>query len=152
MHDLLKIVASLKLTAIACIMIVSFLAFSNCTKHQPHEPPEQVPPDTVIIHEHHDHEIVVTDTVFQFMICDSIDLIIEFIGIGDQSAPNIYPIYLNDVLYVSLITEVFPQITEVKFLIEFFGIVFGDVIAIRDIKGSRAAIVGSAIVGIKCSE
>ena len=36
--------------------------------------------------------------------------------------------------------------------IEFFGIMLGDVIAIRDIKGSRAAIVGSAIIGIKCSK
>ena len=152
MHNSLKIVASLKSTAIACIMIMSFLAFANCTKHQPHEPPEQVPPDTVIIHEHHDHEVVVTDTVFQFMICDTVDLMIEFIVLGDQSAPNRYPVYLNNVLYTTLITEAFPQITEVKFVVEFFGIVFGDVISIRDIKGSRAAIVGSAIVGIKCSE
>jgi len=103
MHNSLKIVASLKLTAIACIMIVSFLAFANCTKHQPHEPPEQVPPDTVIIHEHHDHEVVVTDTVFQFMICDTVDLMIEFIVLGDQSAPNRYPVYLNNVLYTTLL-------------------------------------------------
>ena len=152
MHNLLKIVASLKLTAISCIMIVSFLLFASCTKHQPHEPPEQALPDTVIVHEHHDHEVVVTDTVFQFVICDTIDLTIEFTVIGDQSAPNIYHWFRNGIFVNEfVINEVFPKPTEIKFEVLFESVIFGDEITIRKISGSRAEVIGSAIIGIKCS-
>ena len=87
---------SLKLAAIACVLItVSFLSFANCSKHQPHEPIEQAPPDTVVVidtltitdslHFHHDHPFI----------CIVFDLEIEFTVIGDQSAPNEYAYFFE---------------------------------------------------------
>ncbi len=145
---------SLKLAAIACALIaVSFLSFANCSKHQPHEPIEQAPPDTVVVidtltitdslHFHHDHPFI----------CIVFDLEIEFTVIGDQSAPNEYAYFLNGVeVGRFIITETYAEPTEITFRVLFERVTFGDVITIQKISGSRAEAIGSAIVGIKCSE
>ena len=129
---------------------IFWLVNSGCTKHQPHEPPVDVTPDTV--HVHHNHEIVVVDTIFQDVICDIVDLTIEFIVIGDQSAPNIYAYFLNGIeVGRFVVEETFAQSTDVKFEVELVGLMFGDVITINVIEGSQAAVVGSSIIKIKCS-
>ena len=124
--------------------------FSNCSKHHPHEPPEQAPPDTVIVHEHHDHEIVVVDTMF--FVCDTVDVLIQFTVIGDQSQPNIYQYYVNGVFRGRItIRETFLKPTAVTFEVLFEDMVSGDVVWIRPVSGSRAGVVGLAIVGRECS-
>lgn len=153
---------SLKLVAITCILIaVSFLSFANCSKNNPLEPPGQAPPDTVIVvvtdtvivHEHHDHEIVVTDSIFQFVVCDTVDLLIQFTVIGDQSQPNIYQYYVNGVFEGRIIVrETFLKPTEVTFEVLFQSIVSGDIISIRPVSGSRAGVVGISIVRRQCSK
>ena len=127
---------------LACALMFLGDFMTSCSKHHPHEPAP--------IHVHHDHEVVVIDTVFQ--ICDTVDLTVEFIVIGDQSAPNIYHVFLNDVLVAMLvINETFAEPTEIFYTVTFLNIVFGEVITIRKIEGSRAEAIGSSIVDIKCS-
>lgn len=127
-----------------------FMTSQGCSKHHPHEPPDTVLPDTV--HVHHDHEVVIIDTVFQNVICDSVDLTVEFIVIGDQSAPNEYAYFLNEVeVGRFIVTDTFSEPTEITFYVVFEGVTFGDVITIRKISGSRADAIGSSIIDIKCS-
>jgi len=127
-----------------------FALVPNCSKHHPHDPPVEAPPDTVVIvdsvfiHEHHDHPIGVA--------CDTVDLTIEFTVIGDQSAPNVYAYYRNGVeVGRFIVTDTFPEPTDVTFQVIFERIIPGDVITIKKIEGSRAGIVGSTIVEIRCS-
>jgi len=138
-------------------ILSTILILVNCSKHHPHEPPVQSPPDTVVVvdtlHIHHDHEIVVTDTVFQNIICAMVDLTVRFTVIGDQSAPNVYHVLLNGVVvHIFIINDTFSEPTEVSFLFEFKNVIFGDEITIRKISGSRADVIGSAIINIKCSK
>jgi len=142
-------------TYIQGIAILSaMLVVSGSCDKAPQEPPEHVHHDHEVVvvdsfHVHHDH--VVIDTVFQNMICDTVDMIIEWTVTGDESAPNTYNVYLNGILVYHFNTEEFPfGLTEVKFEVEFFGIVFGDVITIEK-DGSQAEIISSLIVDIKCS-
>lgn len=136
---------------------ISYAALINlgCGK-TPQEPPEHIHHDHEVVvvdsfHVHHDHTVVVIDTIFQNEICDSLDMVIEWTVTGDESAPNKYPIYLNDFLYALYLTEEFPfGLTEVKFEIEFFGLVFGDVIRIEK-EGSKAEVISISIIDIKCS-
>ncbi len=124
-----------------------FVTFQGCTKTHPHEP---VPADTV--HVHHDHEIVVTDTVLQDVICEIVDLSIGFVVIGDQSAPNVYAYFVNGIEWGQLRVEwTFENPANVWFEVEFLGLQFGDVITIKVVEGSRAAVVGLSILDIKCS-
>jgi len=141
---------------IVLIILVITIGLQTCNKHQPHEPPVDVSPDTVVVvdtfHVHHDHEVVIIDTMFQNIICDIVDLTVQFTVIGDQSAPNVYHVLLNGVKVGEfVINDTFPEPTEVSFLFEFLGVIFGDEIAIRKISGSRAEVVESSIVDIKCS-
>ena len=130
------------------LLLLSFLA--SCTKHHPHEPPEQVPPDTVVVHFHHDHIITLPDTVF--VSCFKVDITVEFILIADRSQPNIHDVFLNGEYYETItITETFPIPTEVFRQVSFKGIVFGDVITIRKVSGSKAESLGSSIIDIRCS-
>ena len=99
-----------------------------------------------------------TDTVFVtridtlFLTCEVVDLTIRFTVTGDQSAPNVYAYFVNGVeLGRFVVSEIFPEVTEVTFEVEFLGVVFGDVITIRKIEGSRSESIGSSIIGIKCS-
>ena len=128
------------------IFIVLFLLqlSQGCRKNHPLEP--DVPPDTVVVVD----TVVVTDTTFR--ICDTVDLTIEFIVIGDQSKPNVYVVSLNEIfVYMFIVDETFSEPTEIKFEVDFPGVKFGDVITIKVVEGSRAAVVGSSIVDIKCS-
>ncbi len=137
----------------AMLITVGICTFPNCSKHHPHEPPEQVPPDTVfvtvavfdttIVHEHHDH----------LGTCDTVDLTVEFTLIKDQSAPNIYAIFLNGVEVGRIvISETSPTPVEVMFVWTFERFVIGrDSISIQKISGSRAETIGSRIVKIECS-
>ena len=134
----------------AMLMIpIWIFAFSNCSKSHPHEPPEQAPPDTVVvvdtvtIHEHHDHP----------GICDTVDMTVEFTLIKDQSAPNVYAIFLNGVEVERIvISETSPTPVEVVFVRTFERFVIGrDSISIQKISGSRAETIGSRIVKIECS-
>lgn len=133
-----------------CLWVFAVYVFPSCSKHQPHEPPVIVPPDTVVvvdsvfIHEHHDHPISVA--------CDTFDLTIEFTVIGDQSAPNIYAYFRNGVeVGRFVVTDTFDEPTEITFQVIFERITLGDVITIKKIEGSRAEAIGSAIVLISCS-
>ena len=141
----------------AMLITVGICTFPNCSKNHPLEP---VPADTVfvhehhdhIVHEHHDHEIVVTDTLFQFITCDTVDLLIQFTVIGDQSQPNIYEYYVNGVFRGRItIRETFLKPTEVTFEVLFEGMASGDIITIRPVSGSRAGVVGLSVVGRECS-
>lgn len=138
----------------AMLITVGICTFPNCSKNHPLEPPEQVPPDTVFVHEHHDHEIIVTvtDTVFRFVACDTVDILIQFTVIGDQSQPNIYEYYVNGVFRGRItIRETFLKPTEVTFEVLFEGMASGDIITIRPVSGSRAGVVGLSVVGRECS-
>jgi len=129
---------------------VAIWTFPNCSKPQPQEPPEQAPPDTVIVHFHHDHEVVIIDSMF--FICDSVDLLIQFTVIGDQSQPNIYDYYVNGIFRGRFtISKTYLKPTDLIFEVLFQNMVFGDIITIRVISGSLAGVVGSSIVGIECS-
>lgn len=131
------------------LLFMAICTFTNCSKHHPHEPPEQAPPDTVfiiktvIIHDHHNHPVT----------CDTVNVTVEFILIKDQSAPNIYGTYVNYVEYGDriVISETSPIPVEVMFIRTFARLIFGDVITIRKIEGSRAETIGSSIIGIECS-
>jgi len=113
----------------------------GCTKNQPNEPPEQFPPDTVFI------EVPV------FVACDTVDLVIEFTLIKDQSAPNVYAILRNGVEVDRIvISDTALKPTEVIFVKVFERFVIGqETIAIKRIEGSRAETIGSAIIAIRCS-
>ena len=140
----------------------ALLALPNCSKHHPHEPIEQAPADTVVVidtltvHEHHDHPDTVTvhEHHEHQGICDTVDITIEFTLIKDQSAPNIYAIFLNDVeVYRIIISETSPTPVEVKFIWTFERFVIGrDTITIRKIEGSRAETIGSKIIKMECSQ
>lgn len=133
----------------ATLFTVAICTFPNCSRHPILEPPVQAPPDTVvvvdtlIIHEHHDHPGT----------CSIVDVTIEFTLIKDQSAPNIYAIYLNGVEVDRIvISETSPTPVEVMFLRTFDRFVIGrDSISIQKIEGSRAETIGSRIVKMECS-
>ena len=145
----------------AILLAIGITALPNCSQHHPHEPPEQDPPDTVVIidtltiHEHHDHPDTVTVHEHHEHpgICDTVDITIEFTLIKDQSAPNIYAIFLNDVEVERIvISETSPVPVEVKFVRTFERFVIGrDTITIRKIEGSRAETIGSKILKMECS-
>ncbi len=133
----------------ATLFTVAICTFPNCGKWHPHDPPEKAPPDTVIVvdtvfvHEHHDHPGT----------CDTVDVTIEFTLIKDQSAPNVYAIYLNGVEWDRIvISETSPTPVEVMFVRRFERFVIGrDSISIQKIEGSRAETIGSRIVKMECS-
>ena len=133
----------------ATLFTVMICTFPNCGKHHPHEPPVEAPPDTVvvvdtlIVHEHHDH----------LRTCDTVDVTIEFTLIEDQSAPNVYAIFVNGVEWDRIvISETSPTPVEVKFIRTFERFVIGrDSISIQKIEGSRAETIGSKIVKMECS-
>ena len=137
----------------ATLFTVMICTFPNCGKHHDHPPLEPVPADTVVI--------VITDTLFVdvlvtdtlFVVCDTVDLDIEFTLIKDQSAPNVYAIFLNGVEWDRIvISETSPIPVEVKFLRTFERFVIGrDTISIKKIEGSRAETIGSKIVKTECS-
>jgi len=140
------------LFCISLFLLWMFLLFTlpSCSKHHPHEPIIDVPPDTIavidtlIIHEHHDHPFGVA--------CNTVDVTIEFILIGDQSAPNVYAIFRNGVeVDRIIIMETYVEPTELTFVREFLNMTLGEVIAIKKIEGSKAETIGSAIIEIKCS-
>ena len=142
------------LWAILMVPIWIFI-FSNCSKNHPLEPPEQAPPDTVIV------EVVIIDTVIVTIVdtvivpvtCDTVDMTVEFTLIKDQSAPNVYAVFLNGVeVERFVISETSQTPVEVMFVWTFERFVIGrDSISIQKISGSRAETIGSRIVKIECS-
>ena len=126
------------------IWFIVVLVGSGCSRHPiPTEPVPPVPPDTV----------VVVDTLTVFVICDTVDLTVQFTVIGDQSAPNEHAYYLNGVeVGRYIVSETYAEPTELTFDVVFAGVTFGDVITIRLISGSRADAIGSSIIDIKCTE
>ena len=172
---------SIKLFGLTCILVaVYFLSLTNFSRHPTDPDPDPVLPDTVVVvdtliivdtlHVHHDHldtthihhdhpdttHIHHDHTVHVHhdhpSSCDTVDIEIEFTVIGDQSAPNEYAYFLNGVeIGRFIITETYAEPTEITFRVTFERIIFGDVITIQKISGSRAAVIGSAIIGITCS-
>ena len=143
------------------MFLMAIYTFLNCSKHHPHEPPEQAPPDTVvvvdtlIVHEHHDHPdtVAVHEHHDHLVRCDTVDMTVEFTLIKDRSAPNIYAIFRNGVEVERIvISETAPVPTEVMFTRTFERFVIGqETISINKIEGSRAETIGSTIIGIECS-
>lgn len=141
--------------------VIALLSIPNCSKHHPHEPPEQAPHDTVvvvdtlIVHEHHEHPDTVTVHEHHDHpgTCDTVDVTIEFTLIKDQSAPNVYAIFLNGVEWDRIvISETSPTPVEVTFVRTFERFVIGqDSISIQKIEGSRAETIGSKILKMECS-
>lgn len=137
-------------------MLAVCFAFTNCGKHHDHP---FAPEDHDHSHEHpHEHDTK-PDTVFievpVNVTCDTVDLEIEYTLIGDQSVPNIYAEYRNnvEVLPHIVISETYPAPTELLFRRQHDGFILGqETITIRKIEGSRAETIGSAIVGIECSD
>lgn len=104
-------------------------------------------------HEHpHEHDPVFVE-IPVFVVCDTVDLEVEFTLIKDQSAPNVYAIFRNGVEVDRIvISETAPAPTEVKFLYRFDRFVIGqETISIQKVLGSRAETIGSALVKIECS-
>lgn len=136
-------------------MAVGIYIFPNCSKNNPVEPPGQVPPDTVIVEVVIIDTVIVTivDTMIVPVICNTVDLTIEFTLIKDQSAPNIYAIFLNGVEVERIvISEISLTSVEVMFERTFERFVVGrDSISIRKIEGSRAETIGTRIARIECS-
>jgi len=118
-------------------LFLSVCTFSNCS-FNPHEP------------HHHDHEIVVIVSVF--VVCDTVDVLIEFTVIGAEQ-PSIYEYYVNGVFVgrKTVMPTFLGEVIEVTFEVLFQSIVFGDVITIRPVSGSRAGVVGLSIVGTECA-
>ena len=145
MKDSSRVLQAAFFFSLAAITITATI-FSTCSKN-PGSPSPIAPPDTVVVV---DTFFVKTDTVFST--CEIVDLTIRFTVTGDQSAPNVYAYFVNGVERGRfIVSETFPEVTEITFDVEFLGIVFGDVITIRKIEGSRAESIGSSIIGIECS-
>ena len=138
--------------AIFCLFVLTL----NCSKHDHHDhpenpilPPEETVPDTVtviisdsiFVHEHHEHSVA----------CNTVDLIVEFIVSGDESA--VYAYFLNgEEVGRFAVVDMEDDEAEVTFQAVFRSVTRGDIITIRKVDGDdEAAVIGASLVGILCS-
>jgi len=149
--------AIITLVATVALLLISIF---GCGKHHPHPPiapePDPVIPDTVVvidtvtvfvvgdsvfIHEHHDHSVA----------CNTVDLIVEFIVTGDESA--VYAYFINgDEVGRFVVVDSIDGLIEVTFRAVFQNVVLGDIITIRKVDGDdETAVIGASLVGILCS-
>ena len=135
-------------------IFIMLTALTNCSKNRD-KVLDSVPADTVfvVVTDTIFIDVTVTDTLLVTVTCDTVDLTIEFIVIGDQSAPNVYAYFRNGTeVGRFVVTETFAEPTEVSFVVSFLRMTLGEVITIKKIEGSRAEAIASSIIGIKCSE
>ena len=150
-----RILTALYIWGIAALLMIVF----NCTKHHPHPiapEPDPVIPDTVVvidtvtvfvvgdsvfIHEHHDHGVA----------CNTVDLIVEFIVTGDESAVYVYFLNGEEVGRFAVV-DMEDDVAEVTFQAIFQNVTLGDIITIRKVDGDdEAAVIGASLIGILCS-
>jgi len=129
-------------------LIITTLVIQVCSKNpgEPELPPDDDCPELNCI----DCPPVFIDVP---VICEVVDLTIEFTVIKDQSAPNVYGIYREGILIETItIEDTSPNPVPVTFDRTFFSYRFGESIELRKESGSRAETLSQKIVGIVCAD